>query len=448
MFNALIPILAGKFNGLAANQALPDVVTSRLVITPTSVNQATVNVTGRVRANAKLIHPDDPRRAALVTMNRSGTNLTVECAVYDSNQDLATVRYEFLDSAGRTLGDPIDVNVGTAISQSQLARGQGFKIEQRFNVPDQVSLSRVRVSISDGAQMSAESGASSAQQAPTGSFVTLSAASFNEFGLAPASIVAGFGSALAPSVAFASTTQLPTVLNGTSVTIRDGGGVTWQAPLFFVSPTQINYQLPEGISPGAAIVTVSNIAKGEVALGALRVADTYPGLFAANSDASGVAAAQLLRVSADGSASYEPVSRLDPVSLRYEPVPLKKGADGERTFLIVYGTGIRYRAAENGIELRLGSISVPAIFSGAQGVFAGLDQVNVELKREHFGLGETEMSLRVDGQGTNHVVIDLGGGPSLLSKPERSSATERAANGIQNPVIALPPVVLKKFVVN
>jgi uncharacterized protein (TIGR03437 family) len=140
--------------------------------------------------------------------------------------------------------------------------------------------------------------------------------------------------------------------------------------LFFVSPTQINYQLPEGISPGAAIVTVSNIAKGEVALGALRVADTYPGLFAANSDASGVAAAHLLRVSADGSASYEPVSRLDPVSLRYEPVPLKKGADGERTFLIVYGTGIRYRGAENGLSCGW-EVFRRRVFP-VQGVFMGL----------------------------------------------------------------------------
>jgi uncharacterized protein (TIGR03437 family) len=158
--------------------------------------------------------------------------------------------------------------------------------------------------------------------------------------------------------------------------------------LFFVSPTQINYQLPEGISPGAAIVTVNNIVNGEVALGALRVANTYPGLFAANSDASGVAAAQLLRVSADGSADLSRFLATDPVSLRYEPVPLKKGADGERTFLIVYGTGDTVSRSRNGIELRLGNISVPAIFPVRREYLVGLDQVNIELNREHFGLAK------------------------------------------------------------
>jgi len=440
VFNALIPILAGKFNGLAANQALPDTVTSRLSISPVILSPATMNLTGRVNTGAKLIHPDDPRRDALVTMSRSGTNATVECSIYDSNQDLATVRYEFLDSAGRTLSDPIDVAVGAAIRQSQLARGQGFRIEQRFDVPDNFNPSRVRVSISDGGMKSAESGGS----ALTASFITVSAASFDEFGLAPGSIVAGFGSSLAPSVALAPAAKLPTTLNGITVKIRDGSGAEWNAPLFFVSPAQINYQLPEGISPGAAVVTVTGNENRLIALGVLRVASTYPSLFAANSDAKGVAAAQLLRISAEGNQTYEPVYRFDAVSGRYVAIPLRKGKADERTLLVIYGTGIRHRVSENDVLLQMGDKYLPVLFSGAHEVFAGLDQVNVELTPQLFDLGETEVRLQVAQQSTNRLTIDFGG----ASQVQMQSGLTRVKNLSRAPLIAPRAIVIRKLALN
>jgi hypothetical protein len=49
------------------------------------------------------------------------------------------------------------------------------------------------------------------------------------------------------------------------------------------------------------------------------------------------------------------------------------------------------------------------------------------------------MSLRADGQRTNHLVIDLGGGPSPLSKPG-GPVLLNVLGGIRNPVIALPLV--------
>lgn len=443
VFNALIPILAGKFNGLAANQALPDTVTSRLLITPAVLSPAAINLTGRVNTGAKLVHPDDPRRDALVTMSRSGTNVTVECSIYDSNLDLATVRYQFLDSSGRTLSDPIDVNVGAAIRQSQLARGQGFKIEQRFDVPDNFNPSRVRITISDGGTRSAESGGS----ALTASFITVSAASFDEFGLAPGSIVAGFGSSLAPSVALAPAGKLPTMLNGISVNVRDGAGAEWNAPLFFVSPAQINYQLPEGISPGAAVVTVIGDQNRLIALGVLRVASTYPALFAANSDAKGVAAAQLLRISAEGNQTFEPVYRFDAVSGRYVPIPLRKGGPYERTFLVMYGTGIRHRVNENEVRLQVGDKYLPALFSGAHEVFTGLDQVNVELSPQLFDSGETEIRLRVADQNTNRLTLDFGG-TSVNAEVSGARGQGSGANLSRILLIAPRAIVLRKVTLN
>jgi len=69
--------------------------------------------------------------------------------------------------------------------------------------------------------------------------------------VAPGSIVSLFGSNLAPRAAQASTSPWPKVLETTSVFIN---GVA--APLGYVSPTQINAQVPSDTLPGQATVTV------------------------------------------------------------------------------------------------------------------------------------------------------------------------------------------------
>ena len=63
--------------------------------------------------------------------------------------------------------------------------------------------------------------------------------------LAPGEIVAIYGSNFAPAIASSSTVPLPTSLGGTSVII---GGE--KAPLYFVSPGQINAQVPFDLNAG------------------------------------------------------------------------------------------------------------------------------------------------------------------------------------------------------
>ena len=64
-------------------------------------------------------------------------------------------------------------------------------------------------------------------------------------GLAPGTIVSIYGSALAAGTVVSDTLPLPSTLEGTSVLV---GGV--EAPLFFVSPGQINAQIPFQLVPG------------------------------------------------------------------------------------------------------------------------------------------------------------------------------------------------------
>src|SRR5258706_2681913 len=83
--------------------------------------------------------------------------------------------------------------------------------------------------------------------------VTVSAASF-EAPVAPNSIAAIFGVDLATATEVAATSPLPTVLAGTTVTVKDSLGVERSSSLFFVSPGQINCLIPMDTSPGEAMV--------------------------------------------------------------------------------------------------------------------------------------------------------------------------------------------------
>src|ERR1051326_7936082 len=100
---------------------------------------------------------------------------------------------------------------------------------------------------------------------PSGTPVTtVSAASFAAT-LAPDSIAAAFGTGLATKVEIATGQPLPTTLAGTTVKINGE-----PAPLFFVSPAQINYLIPTGTPAGTAGVVVTS-GDGTVSTGTVQV---------------------------------------------------------------------------------------------------------------------------------------------------------------------------------
>jgi adhesin/invasin len=100
----------------------------------------------------------------------------------------------------------------------------------------------------------------------------LHGASFQRDSFAPGSIAAVFGEALAPSAATASAAPLPESLNGVSARVN---GVT--APLYFVSPGQVNLQIPYGLDPGEATLElrINNVVK----TARIRLSAAAPGIF-------------------------------------------------------------------------------------------------------------------------------------------------------------------------
>jgi uncharacterized protein (TIGR03437 family) len=101
----------------------------------------------------------------------------------------------------------------------------------------------------------------------------VNAADFLPGPVAPGSIVSVFGSNLAPSVANAPGVPLPTSLDGTSMRVN---GVP--SPIFNVSPTQVNAQIPYDISPGLATVTIS-VGMNLLPPVPLTIQASAPGLF-------------------------------------------------------------------------------------------------------------------------------------------------------------------------
>jgi uncharacterized protein (TIGR03437 family) len=97
------------------------------------------------------------------------------------------------------------------------------------------------------------------------------AASFQE-AYAPGMLVSAYGKQLANSTEAAQTATLPLSLGGVSATVN---GIP--APLWFVSPGQINLQIPYETAAGRAIVAVNN--NGQVSGFVFTVKATAPGIF-------------------------------------------------------------------------------------------------------------------------------------------------------------------------
>src|SRR5581483_7992218 len=191
----------------------------------------------------------------------------------------------------------------------------------------------------------------------------------------PNGICAAFGSGLATSIASWVSGAQPTNLVGTSVKVKDAQGVERLAPLFYVSPTQVNYLMPDQTAPGTATVTITG-GDGAVFTGAAVVRPVAPSLFTADASGSGTPAAVLVRVLTDGSQRYESLGQ-----------QIDLGPASEQVFLILFGTGIRGRSAESAVGVTLGGESAEVTYAGAQSSFVGLDQVNAKIPRTLVGRG-------------------------------------------------------------
>ena len=233
---------------------------------------------------------------------------------------------------------------------------------------------------------------------------SVSSAAARALTVAPESIASYFGSNLASAGATADATAPPSTLGGVSVQVRDSAGATRAAPLYYVSPGQVNFEIPAGTATGEASFNVLSANSATLGSSSANVLPVAPALFTADASGSGVAAAFAIRVGVNGQQSASLIFQCSNGSC--VAVPVNLGVDTP-TYLSLYGTGIRNRSSLSGVSVTIHGLSVPVLYAGAQGFDVGLDQVNVAVPLGLRGSGESDLVLTVDGQTANTVRVNV-----------------------------------------
>jgi uncharacterized protein (TIGR03437 family) len=199
---------------------------------------------------------------------------------------------------------------------------------------------------------------------------------------------------------------LTTSLGGVTVSILDSTGTSRQAELYgvFASAKQINFLVPSGTPAGQAAVTVT-LPGGATLNTMIEIAAAAPGLFTANMSGEGAYAGQIIYVNAAGLQTVTNSVVPSGAGNAFQPNSVNVNAPGMQAYLVLYGTGLRHAtmptAAINGV-------SVPVLYSGAQGQFDGVDQVNIgPLPATLAGAGQVNLVITAASQTANAVAVDI-----------------------------------------
>jgi adhesin/invasin len=105
--------------------------------------------------------------------------------------------------------------------------------------------------------------------------------------VAQGSLATLFGSGLATDTVTISSTTWPKTAVNRQLVVNDD----LQAPIYYIGPKQVNFQVPSNVALGAARIAIRTADTGElVAGGGLLVSSAAPGVFTANQSGSGQAA--------------------------------------------------------------------------------------------------------------------------------------------------------------
>lgn len=167
------------------------------------------------------------------------------------------------------------------------------------------------------------------------------------------------------------------------------------AEIFYVSPTQINLQLPAGLEEGTAAVSVVN-PDGFELRGSVQVRRAAPGVFTTNGSGTGEAVA------------------LDNQTLRPGPFDATD-EQGDPRRLIIFCTGLRNASQ---VEVTIGSraAKVEAVIPSPD--LPGLDQLHVALSSKLKGAGTVPLVIRADGLASNRAALTIadGGAPPRAAR--------------------------------
>lgn len=200
---------------------------------------------------------------------------------------------------------------------------------------------------------------------------TVNAADYSRT-FAPGTLISIFGSNLATSIAQAQSLPLPVTLVGTSVELV---GQSTQLPLWYVSSTQINAQLPYGLADGSIQLRVSTAA-GTSSVDTITIQRRAPRVFTV--DLSGTGSALVTN------SSYAILTTSVPAKPADEITVWMSGL-GETSTSVTAGdaapgltSGSSPAAVSDTVTATIGGVSAPVTFAGLSPGSSGLYQVNIQ----------------------------------------------------------------------
>jgi uncharacterized protein (TIGR03437 family) len=234
--------------------------------------------------------------------------------------------------------------------------------------------------------------------------------------ISPGSLISIYGTQLASETAIASSLPLPKALASTTVSI-DGVAI----PLYFVSSTQINAQVPFG-TPGSSLVVQT--AAGSSTPYTLSLTATAPAIFSRTQDGKGQALAfdgsfqELSTIGTDPFILYATgLGETDPPATEGEA-----GASVEPLQRVV-----------NVPTIYIGEMAATVDYAGLAPGFAGVYQINV---RPPAGALSKRIYLKSDGLSSNYLEVPLPGG---TVQPASAVITPLyPTDGMTNPVTYSP----------
>ncbi len=324
-----------------------------------------------------------------------------------------TIEYEYLAGqagdaayplstalASAVSGAPVPVG-GTTGSTGTTTTGTGSTTSSG-STSGTASGTATSTGTSTGTASGSTSTTAASQAAPSVNGVT-NAASFAAEPASPASIFTLFGSNLASGTASASAVPLPTSLLGTTLKLN---GVA--APLYYVSPTQINFQVPRelaGVSQAALTLEVNGVTGSA---STLSLAPVSPGLFGTNQQGGGqgailIANSSVLAAPAGTTASSRPAKRGEYISIFCSGLgavsnPPADGAPASTTTL---------SSTSSNPSVSIGGVPAQVSFSGLAPGFVGLYQVNVQVPANAPAGDSVAVVLNIAGVASNAVTISV-----------------------------------------
>ena len=212
-----------------------------------------------------------------------------------------------------------------------------------------------------------------------------------------------FGTNLAFSTLVADSTPLPTSLGGVSVQIN---GIA--APLFFVSPLQINFQVPWeslGLPEGSITVTVNGVTSAPQTIS---LAPFHPGIFATNSAGTGQGAILIAATGEFAAPSGSIPDRAARLASRGDFLSIFCTGLGAVRNPPVSGAPALAEPLSTTIttpSVTIGGVPASVSFSGLGPGFVGLYQVNVEVPEDALTGNAVPVVLTIGGVTSNTVTI-------------------------------------------